>query len=113
MGKVEWPILVVFCNCKFILWRFIDKTLDFSRQSEETSEGSFGCSAEGRGSHLLHQLPGSRGGQAAENHPRKIIHPDFFPFAASLLCQFDLLQKSEPLLFMFSAAAALGEEQLL
>ncbi len=62
-----------FCNCKFILWRFIDKNLDFTRQSKETSEGSFGSSAEGRGSHLLHQLPGSRGGQAAENHPRKII----------------------------------------
>lgn len=37
-------------------------------QSEEEPEGSFSCPAEGCGAHLLHQLPGSGGRQAAENH---------------------------------------------
>lgn len=37
-------------------------------QSEEEPERSFGCPAEGCGAHLLHQLPGSGGRQAAENY---------------------------------------------
>lgn len=47
---------------------FYCETPDFSTQSEEKSEGSFGGSTEGRGPHLLHQLPGCGGRQAAENH---------------------------------------------
>jgi hypothetical protein len=42
-----------------------------SHQSEEAAEGPAGSAAEGGGAHLLHQLPGCRGGQAAEGYAGK------------------------------------------
>lgn len=50
------------------LWCFVGENSLISPQSEEESEGSFGGSTEGRGSHLLHQFPGGGGRQAAEDH---------------------------------------------
>lgn len=48
-----------------------DVCLNVSSQPAETAEGFVGSVAESCGSHLLHQLPGCGGREAAEDHEGK------------------------------------------